>query len=313
MNKRRDQYIQIARRYYIDEKSQQQIAKEFSLSRPTVSNILKKCKELGIVEIRIKDGSPMATAFGEQIKKAYGLKDVIVIPSDDDDTSLLSRIGAAAADLTDSMLRDGIQIGIAWGTTLYQMVHQMKPHQLSQAGIIQLMGGLGATNPQYDGSELARDLSKTLHADYYPIQCPVVVKNSIVKDLLVHETSIQKTLTKTKELDVAFVGLSSNAPESSALVRSGFLSYEEAEKVQEAGAIGHICGYSYDKDGNYLDISINRRIIGIAFDDLMKIPERVGIACGLDKVEAIRASLKGKHLTTLITDERVASELVSKL
>ncbi len=312
MNRRRDQYIQIARRYYIDEISQQQIAKEFELSRPTVSNILKKCREMGIVEIRIKDGSPLTTALGEQLKRKYGLREAIVIPSEDDETSLLSRIGAAAADLTSSMLHDGIQIGIAWGTTLYQMVHQIQPAQLSGANVIQLMGGFGAENPHYDGSELARDLSKTIHADYYPIQSPVIVKNIVVKEMLMKEPSIEKTLRMMSSLEVAFVGLSSIDPENSALVRSGFLSYDEAARLQAAGGVGHICGYSYDRDGRCMDIPINERIIGIAFDDFLRIPVRVGVACGCHKADAIQASLRGGHLTTLITDELAASELISR-
>ncbi len=312
MQRSRDFLVSIARRYYIDERSQQEIANEFSLSRPTVSNILKKCKEVGIVEIRIQDGSPRSTALGKQLEKYYGLKKVIIIPSSEDGVSLLSRIGKEAVSYTHTILRDGLQIGIAWGTTLYQMVHQMPEERVPNASIVQLMGGFGAANPQYDGSELARELSKRFHASYYPLQCPVLVQNKIVKQMLLNEPGIGEALEKTKSLDVAFVGLSSNVPDESSLVRAGFLSYEEACEVQAAGAVGHLCGYSYDKDGNWMDISLNQRIIGIDFHDFMKIPERVGIACGLNKTEAVRASLKGGHLTTLITDESIATHLIDK-
>ncbi len=310
MQRSKDFLVLIARRYYVDEKSQQEIADEFGLSRPTVSNILKRCRETGIVEIRIQDGSPRTTALGDDLRKQYGLKEVIVIPANTDDTSLLSRIGNEAASYTHSILRDGLQIGIAWGTTLYQMVHQMHDEQIDNACVVQLMGGFGALNPQYDGSELARDLSKKLHATYFPIQCPVLVKDTIVKELLLKEPGIRETLLRTVSLDVAFVGLSSNDPDKSSLVRSGFLSYEEAEEIQAAGAVGHLCGYSYDKDGNLMDISVNHRIIGIEFKDFLRIPDRVGVACGVNKAEAVRAALKGGLLTTLITDESIASKLV---
>ncbi len=115
MDRSRDFLISIARRYYIDEKSQQEIAREFGLSRPTVSNILKKCKETGIVEIRVQDGSPRTTALGEEVRKRYGLSHVLVIPSTLDDMSVLSRVGSEAAKFTHSMLRSGLQIGVAWG------------------------------------------------------------------------------------------------------------------------------------------------------------------------------------------------------
>ncbi len=303
--------MSLARRYYIDEKSQQEIAKEFGLSRPTVSNLLKKCREVGIVEIRIQDGSPRATALGNKLVSRYGLKRAVVIPSGDDEISLLHKIGVEAARYTSTILHDGIQIGIAWGTTLYHMVHQLTPERIEEASVVQLMGGFGASNPQYDGSELAREFSKRIHANYYTMQCPVLVKNIMVKDLLLKEPGIQEVMHKTQSLDAAFVGISSNDPDQSAMVRAGFISLEEAEEISYAGAVGHLCGYSYDKNGNWMDISVNHRIIGINFKDFLRIPERVGVACGSKKAEAVRASLIGGHLTTLITDESIANQLIN--
>lgn len=311
MQRSRDFLIQIARRYYIDKKSQQEIADEFGILRPTVSNILKTCRETGIVEIRIREGSPRTSALGDAVKKKYGLKRAIVIPAQEDDVSLFSRIGKEAASFTQSIFRDGMQIGIAWGTTLYQMVHQIEHANISDASVVQLMGGFGAANPQYDGSELARELSKRLNARYFPLQCPVLVKNVLVKELLLEEPWIRKTLDLTTGLDVAFVGISSNDPKQSALVRAGFLSLEEAREIHDAGAVGHVCGYSYDNRGIWMDIPLNHRIIGISFNDFLNIPERVGVACGIGKAEAVRAALYGRHLTTLITDESIAAKLVN--
>lgn len=310
MDRSRDFMISIARRYYIDERSQLEISREFGISRPTVSNILKKCRDIGIVEIRVKDGSPQVTSLGEKVKKRYGLDRVVVIPSSPDDVSVINKIGREAAAVTRSMMRSGMQIGVAWGTTLYQVVHQMSSEPIEDITVVQVMGGFGPSNPQYDGSELARELAKRLHGLYYPLQSPVIVKNIQVKELLLEEPGINETLSKTKSLDMALVGLGSNDPKSSALVHSGILSVEEAQEMQDAGAVGHICGYSFDEQGRYMDIPVNRRIIGIAFEDFLRIPERVAVACGAIKAEAVRSALNGGLITTLITDEILASRLV---
>lgn len=311
MQKDRDFLIKIAQYYYIQKKSQQEIADEFSIPRPTVSNLLKLCRETGIVEIRVKEGSPETSLLGDAIKKKYGLRKVVVIPSTEDTISLFNNIGKEAAFFTNSILRTGLQIGIAWGTTLYQMVHQIQHQTVADSSVVQLMGGFGASNPQYDGSDLARELSKRLESKYFPLQCPVIVKNEAVKDLLMDEPWIRKTLEMTKNLDIAFVGISSNQPEKSSLVKAGFLSMKEAYDLYYAGAVGHLCGYSYDKEGNWMDVSTNHRIIGISFSNFLQIPERVGIACGSEKAEAIQASLVGGHLTTLITDQSVAARIVN--
>lgn len=305
MIKDRDLFVSIARRYYLDERSQQQIAHEFGISRPTVSNILKKCRDTGIVQIKIQDDFPSATAVGDALKKRFPLKNALITPFID--TSSIQRdVGAVAAEYALSLLESYSRIGIAWGTSLYHMVHQLPSRQYNEASIVQLMGGFGTSSVQYDGADLAREFSLRMHCDYYPLQCPVLVKNEMVKDLLIKELAIEETLKMTKSLEVAFVGISSNSPDQSAMVNAGFLSEAEAVEIQNLGAVGHICGYMYDKEGSLLDISYNKRVIGINFDDFLAIPERVGIAYGPQKVEAIRSSLSGSHLTTLITDEQTA-------
>ncbi len=311
MQRSRDFLVEIARRYYIDELSQQEIAKEYNFSRPTVSNILKQCKEEGIVEIRIRDGSPFSTALGDRLKKVFNLENAIIIPSTEDRTAVLSRVGAEAAAYAALVIKDGTRVGIAWGTSLYQMVHQMKQLDVVDTSVVQLMGGLGASNPQYDGTDLARELSKLLNARYHPLQCPVLVKSKEVKEILISEPTIEEALSRTKDLDIAFVGISSNDPEKSATVKAGFLNLTEAEEIMKAGAVGHICGYSYDKHGQMLDYPVNHRIIGIEFNKLINIPNRVGIACGADKATAIKAALEAKLITTLITDESAALRILS--
>ena len=305
----RDFLVSIARRYYIDEKSQQQIAQEFGLSRPTVSNLLRKCRETGVVQIRIQDGSPYATAVGDDLVRRFGLEHAIIVPATDD-ASLMRSVGAVAADYTVGLLKDSIKVGIAWGTSLYHMVHQLPSERYKDASVVQLMGGFGVADPQYDGADLAREFSKRIHGRYYPLQCPVLVKNIMLKELLIKEPAIQEALQQAKSLDIAFVGICSNNPEQSAMVRAGFLSPKEAKEIQGAGTVGHLCGYSFDAQGKWMDISSNHRVIGIDFHDFLAIPHRVGIAYGLQKVEAIRAALIGGHLTTLITDEITAKHVL---
>lgn len=311
MERSREYLIALAKRYYVDEVSQQQIANELGISRPTVSTLLKRCKETGIVTIRIEESCAQTAVLEERIRSEYQLEDVIVVPATDADESLLlNRVGGRAAQYLSEQILPGSNIGIAWGTTLYQMVHQMPVIQSQEVSVVQLMGGFGAANPQYDGSELARELSRRLHAAFYPLQCPVLVGNLELKELLESEHGIRETLEMTRSLDMALVGLSSNDPESSALVRSGFLSYQEARQIQNSGAVGHICGYSYDTSGALLDISANRRIIGIRFEDLLSVPSRIAAACGIAKAQAVRAALEGKLVTTLIIDELLASRLI---
>ena len=225
------------------------IGKEFKLSRPTVSNILKQCREEGIVEIKISESTVFSRELSNRIKNRYGIEEVIIVPSTGDETAILSRAGIEAASYASSVIRNGMNVGIAWGTSLFQMVQNLPHLNVLDTSVVQLMGGLGASNPQYDGADLSRELSKLLNARFYPLQCPVLVNSEEVKDILTAEISINESLRRTEDLDIAFVGISSNDPDKSALVKAGFMDREEAETTIHAGAVGHICGYSYDEKG----------------------------------------------------------------
>ena len=45
----------VARRYYLEDQKQSDIARELGISRPMVSRLLAEARELGVVEIRIHD------------------------------------------------------------------------------------------------------------------------------------------------------------------------------------------------------------------------------------------------------------------
>ena len=80
-----------------------------------------------------------------------------------------------------------------------------------------------------------------------------------------------EVLQKMNSIDIALVGISSDIPESSSLVREGFISAGEQEEILKAGAVGHICGYHYDRKGDFLDIPANERVVGIKKKELKSI------------------------------------------
>jgi deoxyribonucleoside regulator len=314
MQKNRDYLIDIARKYYMEGLSQQEIAREFGISRPTVSNLLKQCREEGIVTIQIEDySSSLTQALADQLKTVCPLREVVVVQSQMNQEMTLSTAGEAAADLLLKRLRDGITLGLSWGTSLYQFVRQVPRRPVVDAEVIQMVGSLGAENPESDGFELVRNLAHKLNSGYSLLHAPILVKTPELKKMLEQEQRLEAVLEKMASIDIAFVGISSDCPEDSSLVREGFLSAAEAQKIVEAGGVGHICCYHYDRDGRFLDVEENRRIIGVRSFELTDIPEVVGVACGSRKAEAILGSLRGGLIDTLITDEAAALSMLSSL
>jgi DNA-binding transcriptional regulator LsrR (DeoR family) len=311
MNKSFEFLLEVAKHYYLDSMSQSEIAELYKISRPTVANILKECREKGIVEIRINDNSLFSSETSRRLMERYELNTACVVPNETDYPLTLFKTCLEAAGFLPTILVNGMHIGISWGTSLYNTIRQLPKTALVDCEVVQLMGGLGASALFYDGSELARILAEKINGRPYPFLSPLLVKTAELKQALILERGIRETVEKTRILDIALIGLSSDQPEDSALVRAGFLSSEEARQIFDAGSCGHLCGYHYDAQGKFMDIPINQRVVGISTTDFMHIERRIGIACGRQKAKAIHAALKGKLITDLFTDELTALQIIS--
>jgi DNA-binding transcriptional regulator LsrR (DeoR family) len=311
MNKSFEFLVEVAKHYYLDSMSQSEIAGMYKISRPTVANMLKECREKGIVEIRINGTSPYTSETGRLLTDTYGLQTVCVVSNETDYPLTLYKTCLEAALFLSSVLCDRIRIGISWGTTLYHTIRQLPKASFEDCEVVQLMGGLGASALFYDGAELARILAERLDARFYPVLSPVLVKTRELRDALLNEPGIREALEKAQELDLALVGLSSDQPGDSTLVKAGFLSVPEAKGIYDAGSCGHLCGYHYDARGKFMDIPINNRVVGIGPEDFLNIKRRIGIACGKQKARAIHAALTGGLVTDLFTDELTALQIIS--
>ncbi len=314
INKDRNTLIEIAKKYYIDGLSQAEIAGIFDISRPSVSNLLKRCRDEKIVEIRIQEGDySLVNALAEGLKTSFNIKTVLVVPSGDDNQSTLSAAGIAAAGLLESRLKDRLKIGLSWGSSLYYVIKALHSQAVVDVEVVQLTGSLGLANTAFDGFELARNLASKLNGSCRLIQAPVVVTNLQLKNLLIREHPINQTMNCMSSLDLALVGLSSDEPEHSSMVREGFLSGSEAEIIRSEGGIGHICGLHYDINGRFLNIPQNDLVVGIGDTVLKKIPELIAVACGAEKADAIAGALKGGFVDSLVTDEHAALRILSSV
>ena len=120
---------------------------------------------------------------------------------------------------------------------------------------------------------------------------------------------IRETLALAAQANVTFVGIGDIGPDAP-LYLDGFITDAELKALQKAGAIGEICGWSFDSDGRLIDGLTNDRVASAP------MPSRehslvVAIAMGKKKLPGIRATLNRRLVNGLITDERTAEGLLA--
>lgn len=309
---RRELLVFVAKMYYQQRKSQQEIADTIHASRSNVSRMLTQCVEQKIVEFFINDVTTENVELQRQLKKEFGLKSAIVVSSQMTGELTKRRLGEAVCSYLRRELRDGMTMGIAWGTTLYYMGSAFRPLEGRTVDVVQLVGGLGARSIDTDGGEITRRLALAAGGDAYLAQFPYRVQTKELKEMLLQEPEIRAHFVRAAKCDIAVVGMGASQKSLSSAIRAGYFSEKDMDILTREGSKADVCGNQIDSSGRQCAKTVSDRIMGISFEALKKIPLVLGMAVGAEKKEAIRSSLLSGLLDIAALDADAARAVLDK-
>ena len=295
--------------YYNSELTQNQIAERLYTSRSMVSRMLKEARELGIVEIYIREPWERNLEYEKELKETFALKNVRVVTiKDSEREGGLQKIAEAASYYLDSIVKQGMVVGISWGNTLYRIVKYISTNNRKNIPItvVPIMGAANIKSPEKDAMDLAKDLASAYGGRYQYIYAPLFVNNKELKNSLVQEENIKNVLELSANADTILTSVGSIVYKS----WSNYLSVKTLESLETKGAVGHIGGHFYDIQGRELETSLAGRMIGISLEDIRNCREVVCVAYGESKAEAIIGAMRGELLNTLVIDEKCAEKIL---
>jgi len=302
--------VKVAHMYYEEGATQSQIADEIGVSRSLVSKYLSKARDLGIVEIIIHDDKihPYRQLEGK-IERLYSLREVVCIPNLGGESSK-SRLGAAASKYLLRVLKDGQTVGISGGTTLHEVANSLSFTQFyPSVTFVPLVGGMGNERMDIHANHIVAQVAESLHANYKLLHAPVMVDSKEAKELFMRQNSILNVFELATQSDIAIVGIG-GTPEHSTMVKS-YLGQDHKGYFDQGDVVGDICNNFINKKGQAANGSWNEKVITLDLEQLRDIPLVVGVACGIEKVQAIKAALEGRLIQVLITDEETAKAMLN--
>ena len=170
----------VANLYYNSEMTQNEIADRMYTSRSKISRMLKEARELGIVEISIKEPWERDLNLEKEIQQTYGVKTVRAVSSRDiSKEQITSRLSEVSAYYLDSVVKEKMVVGISWGNTLYHIVKYIDANNKKNIPItvVPIMGASNVKRPERDAMDLAKDLASAYGGTYQYIYAPLFVKN----------------------------------------------------------------------------------------------------------------------------------------
>jgi DNA-binding transcriptional regulator LsrR (DeoR family) len=303
----------VARMYYVQSIRQQEITERLGIHQSTVSRLLKKARETNLVRISVTTPSGIFPELEDALQEKFGLHEAVVVDCPAEEVAMVRDLGAATAFFLETAMKPGMILGISsWSRALFAMVEALHPSDLARGGkVVQVLGGVGNANTQYQATQLAQRLSDLVGATPVLLRAPGIVGSADAKRILSMDPAVKAAADYFDSVDLALVGIGSLEP-SKLLANSGntFLP-EEREELRRQGAVGDICFRFFDKDGQLVKSLLMNRVIGIEPASLKRTRRVVGVAGGLRKTNAILAALRGQWINVLITDKRTAESLVN--
>ncbi len=299
----------VADLYYLRQLTQQAIADRLGLSRPTVSRILERSRTEGLVRIEVSIPRDLHRPLERALEERFGLREALIVSGRSESPATTRRaLGEAAAAYLDRLLAGGERIGISWGTTLATVIDHVRPRKLGTA-VVPLVGGLGQAAPHIHANDLARRLAEVHHGRAHLLHAPAIVAHSGVRTALLSDPGIRRVLEIAHQAEIALVGIGALVP-TSTLIQSGYLSAAEVAALRRRGAVGDICTRSFTVGGTGVRGVLDSRIMAIDLPDLRQIRTVIGVAGGLEKVDAILGALRGGLVNVLVTDHLAARAIL---
>lgn len=305
--------VRAARLYYLEGKSQAEVAQQIGVTRSNVSRVLTEARRLGIVEIRVHDRSGRDEDLEARLTAEFGLRDCRVAPSGGGADTSLQRVGALAAEwLVESLPRRG-SIGLSWGSAVQALADAL-PEGGDYPGVqvLPLVGGLSIVDSARDANMIIQTVAQKLGANSQRLFAPAVVESATTRDAILREPSIRSVLEAGRAATIAVVGVGTvGFGASSEIIDSMHLDAAAKAEFLAGGPVGDCCTRFFDSTGAAVDSAVDDRVVAIDLDALRSIPTVVGVAAGARKAKGVRGALRGGLIDVAIVDSELAAALLA--
>ncbi len=302
--------MRIAWMYYVEGLTQNEIADRLGIGRVTVVRNINEAVKQREVKIWITGHIAECLDLEAQLKEKFGLIDAVVVPEPSTPEHTAKVIGTAAGMYVTDQLTDNFCLGVGWGATLYESLATLSPRELSGVDVVSMLGGVVQAK-RFNPSEFAWQFANTVGANCYLLTAPAVVDSATTRTALIERCGLNEVINRADNMDMALLSVGTMTNQATSF-RFGFLAEEDRMSLIKHGAVGDMLYNFYDAQGRLVKHPINDRVMSMPVEKLKKVPKRVMISGGMDKVDALLGAYKLVDFNVLITTESTAQALLDR-
>lgn len=292
---KRKRLAYVARRYYLEDQKQSDIARELGVSRPMVSRLLAEARALGVVEITVHDPETRTARLKERLRRMGSVQGGVLIDDGGDSDGANRLLSEGAVQL---LWQLGAQrLGVGWGYLIGQIVNWLEQNPQTDSpvtDICPLVGNASIPARNYQSNENIRLMAQQLGAAPHFLYLPALPESLEEKEVLCSTEVYRQIYRQWETLDTALVNIGDypSSPDFASLVRYGSL-------LQEQRACGRMLVYYFNEDGHVIQ-SEQDFAIQIPVDVLRRCQNIIGVCSANTSAKAVRGALRSGLLTHIV-------------
>jgi len=305
----RDLLVDVSVMYYLEGKTQTEISKELYMSRPKVSRLLKKARDLNIVDIKINYESDDLNRVAKQIKKRFGVENVVIVKTLSNEQDTIKQIGKTASNELKYYLQNGAKIGMSWGRTVKSMVDSFKAKDFRDIKIVELFGAVEYGEDREEFLSIGYKFSQKVNGTYFALPSPLYINDAQTRQILLENPIIKNTLNMIENCDLIVTSIGVVDSDLPQRIWDAHVDPTMRKELIDKGTKGYLCAHFFDQDGRFVEHALNDNIIGIKTKTIRE--KNIMLLAGwMTKSEAICAVLKGGYINTLISDDKTLKNIL---
>lgn len=285
----------VARRYYLENLKQSDIAKELGVSRPLVSRMLSEARELGVVEITIHQPGDRTANLLERLRLNSSIQGGVLVEDGEDEYATNQALSQGAVELLGQI--GARRLGVGWGYLIGQLVTWLEKNPQPDSAVTDicpLVGNASIPARNYQSNENVRLIAQQLGASPHFLYLPALPESLDEKQLLCSTELYRQILRQWEQIDTALVNIGNypSSPDFASLVRYGSL-------LQQQRACGRMLVYYFNEDGTVIQ-SEQDFAIQIPIDLLRRSPNIIGVCSANTSAKALRGALRSGFFTHIV-------------
>ena len=310
-DKRIERMVTIARMYYEQDMTQNEIAKALGISRPLVSILLSEAKACGIVTFQIHDVANSRQLMINQLEQKFPGIRFQIVPDESSADATDNLLAKTAFQLCFHQLTNVKNIGIGWGSMLSRMTNVIDESAIGQnpsdKNLFPLVGGIRTSYRGYHTNEIVRMIGEKTGMDVHYLYFPAFFDETADLEYIKRMEEFQFIDQLWSNMDVALISISNYPSYPDVGVK-----YRFGNDLMKKNAVGRLLAYYYDVQGNLIDPWIN----GAMQPDMQQLCSagQVVAVCSTQlRPECVIGALHTNVIKTILLPESLAEKVITTL